>query len=113
MSSLLLVVTTLPSREAADRIAAALVEERLAACVQVTGPVASTYRWKGAVERAEEWRCEAKTSADRWPAIRDRIAALHPYELPEIVALPAEALPSYARWVADEVRTPTSGRIDG
>jgi periplasmic divalent cation tolerance protein len=85
------VSTTLETESAAARIAAALVEERLAACVQVIGPVRSTYRWKGAVEEATEWLCLAKTAETRLPALLDRIRALHPYQQPEIVATPIVA----------------------
>lgn len=99
------VTTTVDSREAADRLAASLVSERLAACVQVQGPIASTYRWQGAVETATEWYCHAKTTAERFEALRARLAELHPYDVPEIVALPiVRGHPPYLAWLEAETR---------
>jgi periplasmic divalent cation tolerance protein len=98
------VTTTLPDRAAAERVASILVEERLAACGQVLGPVGSTYRWKGEVERAEEWYCNLKTTLDRLPAVQARIRELHAYEQPEIIAFPiADGDPGYLRWIEDAV----------
>ena len=95
--------TTLGSEAAATELAGRLVEERLAACVQVTGPVASTYRWRGAVERASEWLCVAKTSEARREAAMKRIRALHTYDVPEIVATPIIAGdPEYLAWIQAE-----------
>jgi periplasmic divalent cation tolerance protein len=100
--ALCLVVTTLPDRAAADRLAAILVEERLAACVQVSGPIASTYRWHGAVQRAEEWQCQCKTTDVRRAAVQARIRELHPYEVPEIIALPlTSGNAAYLAWVEE------------
>ncbi len=97
--------TTLDSREAADRLAALLVEARLAACAQVTGPVASTYRWQGRTERAVEWACTLKTTLARLPVLEARIRAEHPYQVPEIVAVPIVAGdPAYLAWIEDGVR---------
>jgi periplasmic divalent cation tolerance protein len=99
------VTTTLPDRALAERLAAQLVQERLAACAQVLGPVASTYRWEGAVETAEEWYCHLKTTLERVPALRLRIVALHPYEVPEIIALPiVDGEPAYLRWIQESVQ---------
>ena len=98
------VTTTLPDREVAQNLARRLVEERLAACAQVEGPVASVYRWKGAVESATEWYCHAKTTTARLPALRARLRALHPYELPEMVAVPiVDGDPSYLAWIEESV----------
>lgn len=98
------VTLTVPSRDAADRIARALVEERLAACVQVQGPIASTYRWEGAVEQAEEWYCHVKTTRARLDQVTARILELHSYVTPEIVAVPLiGGLPAYLQWIADSV----------
>ncbi len=83
-----------------------MVQERLAACAQVTGPVSSVYRWQGEVETAAEWYCHLKTTAARAPALLARIRELHPYDTPEIIALPAEADPAYLRWVEDAVAQP-------
>lgn len=99
------VFTTAGSRDEADRIASLLVERRLAACVQVVGPIASTYRWDGAIETAEEWLCIAKTARGRFDELSDAIRAAHSYEVPEITALPIVAgSPDYVAWIADSVR---------
>ena len=104
MSRHVQVTTTLPDRPAADGLAARLVEERLAACAQVLGPVASTYRWQGRVETASEWYCHLKTSGARLPALMTRIRELHPYDVPEIVAFPiVEGGADYLRWIEESV----------
>jgi periplasmic divalent cation tolerance protein len=96
--------TTLPERAAADRLAATLVEEGWAACAQVTGPVESTYRWQGTIERAAEWYCHLKTTLARVPGLRARIRELHPYAVPEIVAVPfVDGDPDYLRWIEASV----------
>lgn len=97
------VSTTLATRPAAAELAAVLVEERLAACVQVIGPVESVYRWKGAVEHTTEWLCLAKTAEPRLEALVDRVRSLHPYEQPEIIAVPITgADPGYLEWLRRE-----------
>ena len=94
-----------PDADTAQRLATALVEARLAACVSVLPPMRSVYRWQGAVELAEEVLLLAKTAADRVPALTERLRALHPYELPEIVAVETAAgLPAYLDWVAEATR---------
>ena len=98
------VTTTLPSEAVAQQVAAQLVEERLAACGQVMGPVSSTYRWKGSMEQAAEWYCNLKTTKTRLPALTRRIQELHPYELPEIVAIPIQhGSADYLKWIEAEV----------
>jgi periplasmic divalent cation tolerance protein len=83
----------------------ALVDERLAACVQVLPGVESIYRWDGAVETAAETLLILKTTRARLDALQARLVALHPYEVPELVALPAVAgLPAYLHWVAESTR---------
>jgi periplasmic divalent cation tolerance protein len=100
-----LVLTNLPDRESADRLARGVVEARVAACVNVLSPARSVYRWKGAVETAEEYPVLIKTAADRYAELEKTIRALHPYELPEIVAVNIEAgLPAYLAWVETETR---------
>jgi periplasmic divalent cation tolerance protein len=102
--------TTCPSREAAESLATRLVQARLAACVQVDGPVRSTYEWRGAVETADEWRCTCKTTAASAAACAEAIAAGHPYETPEIITAPIEASESYAAWVRSSLSgTPGAG----
>jgi periplasmic divalent cation tolerance protein len=104
-TDVLVVVTTLPDAATAERLAERLVADRLAACVSVFAPVRSVYRWQGAVESAAEVPLLVKTTRDRYPALEAAIRALHPYELPEIVALPVAAgLETYLAWVAEEVR---------
>jgi periplasmic divalent cation tolerance protein len=102
------VTTTVDSRDGAERLATLLVEERLAACGQVTGPLASTYRWEGQVQQATEWYCHLKTTFARLPELMARLQAVHPYQVPEIVAVPISAgHPAYLAWIEDNVR-PTS-----
>jgi periplasmic divalent cation tolerance protein len=102
------VTTTLPDRDTANRIGRRLVEERLAACAQVVGPVASVYWWQGEVETAGEWYCHLKTTGARVDALIARVRELHPYETPEIVALPVtEGDPAYLRWIASSVADPS------
>ena len=97
----------MPDRAAAEGLAARLVEEGLAACAQVVGPVGSTYRWQGRVETATEWYCHLKTSAARLPDALARIRTLHPYDIPEIIALPiVSGDPDYLRWVGESVSPP-------
>jgi periplasmic divalent cation tolerance protein len=101
--SVLLVLTNLPDRPAAEKLAEALVSGRLAACVNVLAPCRSVYRWKGALQNDEEIPVLVKTTVARYPALEAAIRANHPYELPEIVALPVErGLAAYLSWVAEE-----------
>jgi len=98
------VSTTLQSRDDAQSIAQALVERRLAACVQVAGPIASTYRWQDKVEHAEEWLCLIKTCAGCLEEIERAISRLHPYEVPEIVVTPIQGgSAAYLSWIADQI----------
>ena len=104
------VVTTTEHRSDAESIARALVEERLAACVQVVGPISSTYRWRGDIQTAQEWQCWAKSRRDLYPEIERAIQRLHPYEVPEILAvLVLAGSPSYLAWLDGEVRTAAEG----
>ncbi len=97
----LLVLTNLPERAAAERLADLLVERKLAACVNILAPCRSVYRWKGAVQRDEEHPMLIKTTAERYAALEQALRAEHPYELPEIIALPVErGLAAYLDWVA-------------
>jgi periplasmic divalent cation tolerance protein len=98
------VQTTTGSEEEAERISTALIERRLAACVQVVGPISSRYRWKGEVETAQEWLCLAKTTAARYPELEAAIRELHTYEEPEILATPIVAgSPGYLAWLSDSI----------
>lgn len=102
----LLAYCTCPDAESARAIALALVEERLAACVNQLPGVRSTYRWQGSVEQADEVLLLIKTTADRLDALTARLRRLHPYELPELIAVEVRAgLPAYLDWVAAETST--------
>jgi periplasmic divalent cation tolerance protein len=104
MSQYIQVVTTIARREEADRIARSLVEQGLAACVQVLGPITSTYRWRGKIEMDEEWQCWAKSRLDLFERIEEAIRRLHPYEVPEILAVPVVAgSHRYLAWLDGEV----------
>ena len=103
--SALICFCTCPDAASAERIAETLVAERLAACVNVLPGLRSVYRWKGAVERADEVLLLIKTQAGRFQPLQDRLRELHPHELPELVAVETDfGLPAYLRWVADETR---------
>ncbi len=96
-----LVFNTCPDNASARRIADALVGERLAACVNLVPGLTSVYRWQGAVEQASEVLLMIKTTGERLPALTARLTELHPYELPEVLAVEAGAgLPAYLQWVA-------------
>ena len=102
-------LSTCPDADTAQRLARILVEERLAACVSLLPGGVSTYRWQGRVEQATEVQLLAKTPADRRDALMARLAELHPYELPEILAVETAAgLPAYLDWVTAETRTDAS-----
>ena len=101
--SALLVLTNCPDETSANAIALAVVEARLAACVNILPRVQSVYRWQGAVESASEIPLLMKTTAANYPALEAAIRAQHPYEIPEIIALPVErGLPAYLNWVVAE-----------
>jgi periplasmic divalent cation tolerance protein len=104
MTDFLQVTTTAGSREDADRIAHALVERRLAGCVQVVGPVHSVYRWGGQVEQGDEWICAVKTSETQYAAVESAILELHSYECPEIIATPiAGGSAAYLAWLSRQL----------
>lgn len=101
--STLLVLTNLPDRAAAERLADLLIGQQLAACVNILAPCRSVYRWKGAVQHDEEHPMLIKTTAGRYAALEQALRSAHPYELPEIIAVPVErGLPAYLDWVAGE-----------
>lgn len=101
----ILITTTVADRADAERIAAALVAKQLVACVQVSGPVESTFRWKGQVETSREWVCTAKTRRELYAEVEQAIRELHSYEQPEILAVPIEmGSPGYLAWIAEVVR---------
>ncbi|HEY0318116.1 MAG TPA: divalent-cation tolerance protein CutA [Solirubrobacterales bacterium] len=104
MSEYVQVMTTVGSEEEAERIAAALVGARLAACVQTIGPIASRYRWQGEIEEAREWQCLAKTEATRYAEVEEAIRRVHSYDEPEILAIPVLAgSAGYLAWISENV----------
>ncbi|MBU3695257.1 divalent-cation tolerance protein CutA [Dechloromonas sp.] len=101
----LLVIANCPDEACANRIALAVVEGGLAACVNLLPRVQSVYRWQGAIESASEVPLLIKTTAGRYAELEAAIRALHPYDVPEIIALPiAQGLPAYLDWLAAETR---------
>ncbi|MFQ6090795.1 MAG: divalent-cation tolerance protein CutA [Candidatus Bipolaricaulia bacterium] len=103
MAEFIQVITTIDLEERAAEIAQRLLEGRLAACVQVLGPVRSRYRWEGKIEEAEEWLCLIKARAADYSKIESLIKELHPYEVPEILAMPITAgNPQYLDWLRRE-----------
>lgn len=103
MAGAVVIRSTVPSRDDAIRISTALVEERLAACVQVGGPITSVYRWEGEIKTDEEWVLEAKTRDASQAALVTRLTELHPYEVPEILVFPVEGGHGpYLEWITRE-----------
>jgi periplasmic divalent cation tolerance protein len=101
----IIVLCTCPDEPSAERIATALVEEHLAACVNRIPGIASIYRWKGEIHRDSECLLIIKTTRERFDALRERIVALHPYELPEVIAVDiALGLDRYLAWIESETR---------
>ena len=101
----LIALSTVPDDVAAERIARALVDEKLAACVNRIPNVTSTFRWNGAVTSEREVLLVIKTTTERFAALRDRLVALHPYELPELIAVDVAAgLERYLEWIGAETR---------
>lgn len=107
MNDFVQVVTTTERQEDARRIADLLVENRLAACVQIGGPITSVYRWQGKVERAQEWQCHIKTRQDLLDDVSEAIREIHPYEVPEIIAVPIVAgSRDYLTWLEEQTTRP-------
>ena len=103
MTDLILVLTTIPDDDRAAALARTLVEERLAACVNVHAPMTSTYRWQDTLEVEPERQVVIKTTRARLAALEVRLRTLHPYDLPEFVVLDASAADAYARWVGESI----------
>ncbi len=105
MKEAIQVFTTTETKEEAQAIGRALVEKRLAACVQVVGPISSIYWWEGEVEAAEEYLCLIKASSDLYDELEAAIKAIHPYDTPEILASPVTAgNADYLRWLQEELK---------
>jgi periplasmic divalent cation tolerance protein len=104
MKYFLQITTTTETKEQAQTIAKYLVEEKLAACVQIVGPITSIYRWKGKVENAKEWLCLIKTRDDLYNKVEAAIKSLHPYETPEIIVVSiVKGSKEYLNWINDEL----------
>jgi periplasmic divalent cation tolerance protein len=103
-ADLQIVLCTTPDRETAELIADTLVSQQLAACVNILPGVTSVYRWQGAIEHSEELLLIIKTSQTVWPMLEAQIQALHPYELPEIVAVPIKTGEAeYIQWLENSI----------
>jgi periplasmic divalent cation tolerance protein len=112
MEPILLVLTNVPDREAARRLADGLVAARLAACVNLLEACTSVYRWKGAVETASEIPVLIKTRAALFPEVEAFILSQHPYEVPEVIALPvASGSAPYLEWVVQETQPKPPGTV--
>jgi periplasmic divalent cation tolerance protein len=105
MTDYVQVITTTARRDEAEQIARAVIDARLAACVQIVGPVASIYRWQGAVETAEEWQCLMKSKRAVLPRLVEAVRQAHPYQVPEILAFPVLwGSADYLAWIDAEVK---------
>ena len=103
MTDALLVLTTVPVGDEGQRIAETLIEERLAACVNLLSPMTSLYRWNGAIERSDERQLIIKTSRARLTALKTRLEALHSYDVPELLVISvADGSEAYLKWVSAE-----------
>lgn len=104
MTDKILVMTTCGSSEEAERVARLLLERRLAACVNIGGPVRSLYRWKGTVEDAAEWTLTLKSRRDLFPRLREELEKAHAYEVPEVIAIPVvDGSEAYLHWMDEEL----------
>ena len=104
MEQFIQISTTVDKQDIAEKIANALVEKRLAGCVQVSGPIVSIYKWKGQTERTQEWLCTAKTRQNLYTEVEKAIKAVHPYDTPEIIATPILAgSEDYLSWLEGEL----------
>lgn len=103
MNSYIQVITTISSKVEAEKISEALIKGRLAACVQIIGPIKSVYRWKGKIENAKEWACLIKTRKTFYKKVESAIRKIHPYEVPEIIAVSiADGSKDYLKWISSE-----------
>nr|WP_311530571.1 divalent-cation tolerance protein CutA [uncultured Ralstonia sp.] len=108
-TEVLLVLTNLPDADSADRVTKVVLESRSAACVNRLPACASTYWWNGVIEHVTEIPLLIKTTRGAYPALEAALRKTHPYEVPEVIAVPVAAgLPTYLAWVADETRQPSA-----
>lgn len=104
----LLTFCTCPDNDSAERLAQTLVEERLAACVSIQGGTRSVYRWQDTIEQQDEVQLLIKTTTERFSFLRDRVVELHPYDVPELIAVPVVAgSEAYLEWLGQSVATPS------
>jgi periplasmic divalent cation tolerance protein len=104
MTDYRIVLTTAGSADEAERIATALVEVELAACVNIVSPITSVYRWKGSVQKEQEWLLLIKTKASAFESVATKIRELHSYDLPECIQIPIETgTAEYLKWIAENV----------
>ena len=105
MTDYRIILTTAGSADEAERIAAALVEAQLAACVNIVSPITSVYRWKGSVQKEKEWLLLIKTTASAFETVSQKIRELHSYDLPECIQIPIDAgTAEYLNWIAENVK---------
>jgi periplasmic divalent cation tolerance protein len=105
MTDKIVVFSTCGSQEEARKLAGTLIEKRLAACINITAPITSVYRWKGVVEEANEWLLIIKSRREHFDGIRAALEAAHSYELPEVLAIPVlEGAPNYLAWLEAETK---------
>lgn len=111
MTDKVVIMVTASSRRECGKIARRLIEEKLAACVNISQPIQSVYRWEGKIEQSKEFLLFIKTKRDLFPQVRAEIALVHSYHTPEIICLPIiDGSPNYLQWISDSVRPVT--RID-
>lgn len=104
MTDYIQVLTTAPTKDAAQKIAQALLEARLAACVQIVGPMESSYWWQGKIETSQEWQCLAKSRLNLYKALEETVRGAHPYEVPEILVTRIESgNTDYLDWLQGEL----------
>jgi periplasmic divalent cation tolerance protein len=102
------VITTTETREQAEKIAEALVDRRIAGCIQIIGPITSIYRWKEKREKAEEWLCLIKTKNELYGKVEKAIEEMHTYETPEVISVPiVSGSKKYLQWLDEELETNT------
>lgn len=101
--SIAIALTTVQSENDAERLAAELLDRRLAACIQIDGPIVSHYRWQGKLERTTEYRLMIKLPESNWSRLSSTVDEIHPYDEPELIQLPVSAArQGYVQWVLDE-----------
>jgi periplasmic divalent cation tolerance protein len=105
MTDKIVVLSTCASAEEAERLARRVIDDRLAACVNVLSPVRSFYRWKGEIEDSAEWLLIIKSTRDKFDGLRAALESAHTYEVPEVIAIPiVEGSPNYLSWIERELQ---------